>query len=516
MLSFNLPAKARRDFYVLLVAIPMTWYLLVRYDFFESVASFSRNHEVIQLDEALTLLIVAGLFGYVFTWRRVAELSAEMVRRIQAEKDALHLAYHDQLTGLLNRRALVDRFEGTCLLEEQERLIIALVDLNCFKHINDIYGHQAGDNLLQHVARLLTQHFPERDSVYRLSGDEFVLIMNSCEPDAVIQAQLEYVAAVISQPVVIGRTQTGVSAAFGVSRFPDDGGELGTLLRRADIALHQAKKSKAASVRLYSQVLDHAFEEQAQIEEAIRRGLANGHFVPYFQPIYELPSRRIVGFEVLARLHDPLLGSIPPARFIEVAEKTGLIYSVSDVILRQATQQAAQFPEALYIAFNLSPLQLMDPELISHVLGILRESGFPPARLELEITESVLIDPDVDVARLFEQLRAQGISIAIDDFGTGYSSLARLADFSFDKIKIDRAFVQSLERDTKGERVVETLLGLCRGLNALPLAEGVEDPQQEAWLNVHGVSLVQGFLYSKPLPVAQILPLLEVQMVSET
>lgn len=321
----------------------------------------------------------------------------------------------------------------------------------------------------------------------------------------------------IAQDMTLGDIRISGSATFGVALFPDHGGELSTLLRRADIALYQAKKTCQACVRFYTPALDGHVEEQSHIEQAIRNGLQENRFRPYFQPLIELSSGKINGFEVLARLTDPELGEISPVKFIAVAERTGLIQSISESILRQAAAIAVQsLPADTYIAFNLSPLQLRDPMLVDKILLILSEAGLPCPRLELEITESVLIDSSVDATQIFERLHQNGISVVIDDFGTGYSSLSRLSRFKFDKIKIDRAFISQLGIDERNERIVDAMLGLCQGLNSAVLAEGVEDDTQDQWLRDKGVDMAQGFLYSHPLPIEALEPILRAHQQSAT
>lgn len=502
MLNTHLPRKTLRDLALLGLCVLGVSLFLIQHNAFEMLFTFSREHEEAQLDEIFTALIVAGLFGYLFTWRRLHEFSREIQKRRHAEQQALHLAYHDQLTGLLNRHALTDRFEGTCAPEEEDRVVVALMDLKGFKHINDLYGHATGDSLLQHVAAQLSACFPEADSVYRLSGDEFVVVWMSRDSEKDISLRLEKAIQATARNLLLGDIRISACTTFGVALFPEHGHELSTLLRRADIALYQAKKDDQAPVRFYSPILDSPIEEQASIEGAIRRGLNQQGFVPYFQPLVELNSGRILGFEVLARLHDSSLGEIPPGKFIPVAERTGLIQAISVSILQQAAKIAVQsLPQHTYIAFNISPLELRDPELLQRILNILQETGLPCSRLELEITESVLIDSGIDANSFFERLHAEGISIAIDDFGTGYSSLARLSRFPFDKIKIDREFIRLLGQDERNERVVEAMLGLCHGLNSIVLAEGVEELAQAEWLKARGVEQAQGYYYSRPLPI---------------
>lgn len=498
----NMPRKSLRNLAIVVLCILGSSLYLIQHDFFESIFVFSRAHETAQLDEIFTLLMVVGLFGYALTWHRVRKQSQEIQRRRHAEQRALYLAYHDQLTGLLNRHALNDRFEGTCAPDEEDRVVLALMDLKGFKHINDLYGHAAGDSLLQHVAAQLNACFPEPDSVYRLAGDEFVVVWTSRDPEHKIRQRLEQAIQATARNLLLGDVRISACTYFGVALFPEQGIELSSLLRRADIALYQAKKEAQAGVRFYSPALDSPIEEQANIEGAIRRGLAQQGFVPYFQPLIELASGRVLGFEVLARLHDPHLGQVPPSKFIPVAERTGLIQAISGSILQQAARIAVQsLPAHTYIAFNISPLELRDPDLLERILQTLQDTGLPCARLELEITESVLIDSGIDANGLFERLHAEGISIAIDDFGTGYSSLARLSRFPFDKIKIDREFIRLLGQDERNERVVEAMLGLCHGLNSIVLAEGVEEPAQAEWLKSRGVEQAQGYLYSRPLPI---------------
>jgi diguanylate cyclase (GGDEF)-like protein len=507
---FSFSPQARRDSVgFLLLGLCLTASLLWL-DSFDWFVGFAMTHEHWELDELATALCVMGGLGYVFAWRRIAELRGEILRREQAEGEARHLASHDALTGLPNRRSLSAHFDALSASRRQSDFYLTILDLDGFKAINDLHGHATGDALLLEVSRRLELCFGA-DFVCRLAGDEFAVIVSSAESEAAARSLIERAAAALQQPMQVEGRALQVSATFGVAVWPADGQQLSLLLRRADQALYQGKNLNRSSVRFFSAELDQQIEARSRVEAAVREGLSHGRLSVHFQPIVELASGRIAGFEAMARLHDPELGSVAPESLIAAAERAGLIVQVAEQLLERACHAAAAWPDELFLSFNLSPMQLRDRLLVERLLRVLERSGLAPTRLELEVTEmAILLDAD-EAEQTFTRLRALGMRVSVDDFGAGYSSLGRLQGFRFDKLKIDPAFTQAIGQPGRGEDILEGLLGLARGLNSDALAEGVETSAQAHWLMQRGCRYGQGYFFGEVLPEEAVLPMLREQ-----
>lgn len=486
----------------LAVSVPLS-IVLICFDAFDRFVALTSKYEAWELDEIATTLSVMGGLGYVFALRHIFTLRREVHRRELAEQEARQLATHDALTGLPNRRFLLENFE---IARERDPapFYVAILDLDGFKAVNDLYGHATGDALLREVAIRLRGAFAEPDFVCRLSGDEFALVIRSLSEVEAVRARIEETLAALRAPVLVGNHEIRVSGTFGVACHPADGTVLGQLLRRADVALYQGKSGGRASIRFYNAQLDLQIEERARIEAAVQDAMQRGSLFVEFQPIVELGGGRVIAFEALARMIDPMLGRVPPQQFIGAAEHTGLILGLSEHLLRLACAAAQQWPEHVRLSFNLSPIQLHDPALVGRMIEIVHDSGLEPSRLEFEITESSLIrDPDA-AERVFRRLREVGFRLALDDFGTGYSSLSRLAGFRVDRIKFDRSFVQEIGCGNRHEPVLEALLQLAVALDAEAVAEGIETLEQRDWLLARGCRYGQGYYFGRPAGVAQL------------
>ncbi|MEN3110705.1 putative bifunctional diguanylate cyclase/phosphodiesterase [Uliginosibacterium paludis] len=507
-----LTRRARFDLYVFVVSSVLLASLMIHQNAFEGFFTLSRTHESWQLDEIAIVFCVLGALGYVYAVRRMLDLRAEVRMRQVAEREARELAARDLLTGVPNRRALHAFFDAMFgHSAAPEPFFLAILDLDGFKAINDLYGHLAGDALLRCIAGRLKAAVPVPDFVCRLAGDEFALVIRSQADAARVRARVEAIAEVLQQPIVIEGHELQISATFGMAAFPADGDTLGLLLRRADVALCQGKTFGRATVRFFNEALDRQIESRSRIEAALRQGLEQNRLFVHFQPIVDLASGRIAAFEALARLTDPELGSISPLLFIEAAEHTGLILKLSDHLLRLACETARQWPQEVHLSFNLSPRQLRDPMLVRRLLAILTEAGFPPQRLELEVTESGMISDADGAEDVLRSLRAEGIRIAIDDFGAGYSSFARLSRFAFERIKIDRSFVNGLGSEHRAEPVLASVIHLIDALGSISLAEGIETQAQLDWLRAHGCRFGQGYLLGRPEPAESTLARLRAQ-----
>ena len=420
------------------------------------------------------------------------------------------LAHHDALTGLPNRRLFHDRLE--LALAHSGRgvgLAVLCLDLDRFKAVNDTLGHPVGDKLLQQVAHRLSACLREGDTLARLSGDEFaVLQIGLGRPeDAALLAQR--IVRAVGEPYEVESHRVVTGASIGIAVTPRDGSSVDALLRNADTALYRAKAEGRGIYRFFEQEMNAELQARRVLELDIRRAIDEAQFDIHYQPLINLASRRISGFEALLRWPHPERGMVPPAEFIPIAEDTGLIITLGAWVIREACSQAAAWPDHLKIAINLSPAQFRNEDLVGTVHQALVASGLEPSRLELEITESVLLQPDDPNLMTLHRLRQMGVRISMDDFGTGYSSLSYLRSFPFDKIKIDRSFVQGLSLDGGSVAIIRAVTGLSRSLGITTTAEGVETDEQLHCLVREGCHEVQGFLFSRPVPAGRVLELLD-------
>ncbi|MDB5511162.1 MAG: hypothetical protein JWR08_645 [Enterovirga sp.] len=453
-------------------------------------------------------VLVVGLL--IFAWQRLREVKRETRRRTAAERHVRKLAFRDPLTDLPNRRQFNDALRAALGAPPRQSAAHALLmlDLNGFKQVNDVHGHPAGDELLVVVAQRLLAAVRDGDLVVRLGGDEFAVIAEHLTgPEAATGLALRIIDS-ISKPATIASVQIEVSTGVGICLFPFAGASAEEVMRRADVALYRAKADRKSSLRFFDAEMDRHVREREYLERELKAAIALGEITPHFQPLVDLRTKAIIGFEALARWPHRELGDISPERFIPVAEDTGLIQELSESLLEAACRAALDWPAAVTLAFNISPAQLRDPTLGLRILSILGRVGLQPQRLEVEITESALVR-DMEAARtVLTSLRAAGVRIALDDFGTGYSSLYHLRNFKLDKIKIDRSFVSNMGTERESAEIVSALVGLGLGLGLTITAEGVEGTDQEDDLMARGCQQGQGFLFSEALPAAGAVALL--------
>ena len=434
-------------------------------------------------------------------------MSAGIVER---ENRIAHLAFHDTLTDLPNRVLFRQQLDDmvTRAARRGERIALLCLDLDGFKGVNDVLGHPVGDALLGSVGDLLTGMAGDA-VVARLGGDEFALIL----PDGVAADRPRTLAQAIldrfREPILAAGHQIATGASIGIAIGPDDGADADVLLKNADLALYRAKQDGRAAFRFFEQALDEAARKRRQMELDLRDALAAGQFHLTFQPIFDLKADRIGGFEALLRWTHPTRGNIPPIDFIPVAEETGLIVSIGEWVIHEACRQAMDWPDHLRVAVNVSPLQFRNRGLASVIFQALSRTGLAPARLEVEITESIFLEGADETVALLHKLRALGIRIALDDFGTGYSSLSYLRSFPFDKIKIDRSFITAIAQDSSAAAIVHAIVELASALKMDTTAEGVEDEDQLAELRAQGCGSIQGFLFSRPVRASELGAMLE-------
>ena len=427
----------------------------------------------------------------------------------ERERRIIHVGLHDGLTNLPNRKLFVEQLEqALARLPDDERLMVVYVDLDDFKVVNDTLGHPAGDGLLREVAGYLRTALPEA-TIARLGGDEFAILMQDIDQGESLAALADRIQACFQRTVTLDGQQADCSASLGIAVAPGDGADGITLMKNADLALYRAKGEGKSTYHFFEPALDEEARRRRQMELDLRLALREGGFELYFQPLYSLTEERLQGFEALIRWPHPELGMISPLDFIPLAEETGLIVPIGDWVIREACHQAAQWPDDLSVAVNVSPKQFATPGLSQTILQALAASGLPPQRLELEITESIFIANVEKTLSALHGLRDLGVRIALDDFGTGYSSLSYLRSFPFDKVKIDRSFVEDLSKGGNAHAVIRAITTLADALGMDTLAEGVEEQDQLDVLRQEGCRFIQGFLFSRPVPAGEVVALLE-------
>src|SRR5882757_519687 len=437
--------------------------------------------------------------GWVATFEDITEWQ-------EAQEQISHMARHDALTNLPNRTLFREQLEKALrLVKRSDQLAVFCLDLDHFKEINDSLGHPVGDALLKEVARRLGECVTEHDTVARLGGDEFAIVQfcSECDPSAV-SLLASHIVEKIAAPFDIGGHQLVVGVSIGISLAPEDGKNPDELLKKADLALYRAKADGRGTYRFFETGMDARAQARRVLELDLRAALNRDEFEVYYQPIRDVASDSVVAFEALVRWNHSLRGMIAPVNFIPLAEETGLIIPLGDWVLRQACLDAAGWSEDITVAVNLSPVQFKNPSLVQSVKAALLASGLPPQRLELEITESVLLQNSETTLAVLHELRGFGVRISLDDFGTGYSSLSYLRSFPFDKIKIDRSFVTDLATRADSMAIVRAVTGLGKSLGIVTTAEGVETEAQFDLLRREGCTQAQGYLFSKPRPAAEV------------
>src|SRR5688572_22866710 len=435
--------------------------------------------------------------------RKVAERTAELE---EAKARAQHLADHDALTGLPNRRLLEDRLTQALALSHRNRKnsAVMFVDIDRFKTINDSLGHAIGDALLKEVANRLVGQLREGDTICRIGGDEFVVVLPEVKRSSDVAHVAQKVIEQLSQPVTVEERELVVTCSIGIAVYPDDGRDAESLIRNADAAMYHAKELGRANYQFFTEQMNQAASRRLQLENDLRRAVGKGELRVHFQPIVDAASGRIAAHEALARWMHPKRGLVQPAEFIQLAEETGIILKIGEWVLAEACRWSTFIGARshdggdLQIAVNLSAPQFNDPQLPKMVARALKETGLPPRLLELEITESTAMQQTDVTLRTLRRLKALGVSIAIDDFGTGYSSLSYLRRFPVDKVKIDRSFVAELPEDRDQGAIVSAIVALAHALQIRVVAEGVETEAQREFLRSCGCDFIQGYLVGRP------------------
>jgi diguanylate cyclase (GGDEF)-like protein len=466
----------------------------------------------VRLDTYVTLISILSVIGY-YIWLMATDLRNTMAS-LQTENKRVRkslaqieiLAHHDALTGLPNRVLARDRFDhaSSQALRSQTRAALLFLDLDNFKTVNDSLGHAAGDALLCDVATRLLGTVRANDTVSRQGGDEFLIVLGDLADEDAVAAIAVKLVAQLANPFQINGLEVTATCSLGIAMFPGNGTDFDSLLKHADMAMYQAKDSGRNAFRFFDEAMNKNVAEHLHLISAMRTALANGEFKLHYQPQFSLKDQRVVGAEALLRWTHPELGSISPARFIPLAERSGLIVDIGSWVLHEACRQAKAWQLAglkdLVVAINISPVQFRREGIERDILNALAEADLSPLCIELELTESLLIAEATHLSELLRRLRAMGLRFSIDDFGTGYSNLGYLKRFDVERLKIDQSFVRRMTVDANDEGIVRAIVQMSHSLKLDAVAEGIEDAQALASLVEMGCDYGQGFHWAPALP----------------
>jgi diguanylate cyclase (GGDEF)-like protein len=444
-------------------------------------------------------MMLASAVLALLLWRHLSRgLAQSRGSLVEAEERIQRLAASDLLTGLDNRAALHDAMHAAISRARRHghQLAVLMVDLDRFKPVNDRHGHMVGDMVLKEVAGRLSRCLRASDVRARYGGDEFVVVIDETEAGDARHAA-ERIIERLSLPIGFGELSVSIGASIGIARYPSDALTDDELLRKADSALYRAKNNGRSGVCLYDAKLDENLAERHALEQELREGIAQQQLVPYYQPIVDLQQRSVRSLELLCRWRHPTRGMLGPDKFIALAEDSGLIGPLTMSLLDQACQDMARFPGPWRVSFNVAPQQIQDESLVPQLLAIMKKHGVPPSRLDVELTETALVNDTARARSVILALKNAGMTVTLDDFGTGYSSLSYLAEMTFDKIKIDRSFVRTLHQRPESAKIVQAIVGLSRSLGVHTVAEGVETEEQARALEKLGCNYAQGYLFGR-------------------
>ncbi|WP_375407716.1 putative bifunctional diguanylate cyclase/phosphodiesterase [uncultured Methylobacterium sp.] len=473
------------------------WIVGTQLGLFAVVLQFTALHgleHLVMLGICMSLGVVVASIRKSFTLRRV------MMARDGAWARAESVARHDAMTGLANRRLFKETLDARLARANGVPSIAVLqIDLDRFKPVNDVHGHAAGDAVLCAVSDRLRLILASGNVGARLGGDEFAVLFDYGRDGEAVGRLAQQIITTLSQPIPWGAGHLEIGATVGIAVATIETATSDSLLHAADVAMYQGKRDGRSTYRFFQPEMGHALKVRARLEQELRAGIERGEIEPFYQPVVALPGRELIGFEVLARWRHPDQGLMNPSEFITLAEETGMIAALSWSLMRQACRDARSWPAHLQLAINISPLQLQDKQMPEHVLAILTETGFAPSRLEIEITETALVN-DLEAARVaLKSLQNLGVRIALDDFGTGYSSLYHLRELKFDKLKIDRSYVASIPLGSERAKLVDAIIALGSSLGLVTTAEGIETASSVDWLADQGCTYGQGFLFGAPM-----------------
>jgi diguanylate cyclase (GGDEF)-like protein len=453
------------------------------------------------------IVLAAGLIVTIFVVVYLALVSRNSRQIELANQRVLELAQIDALTGLPNRAYFLEQLEQADQqkYERKEVFSILMLDLDRFKNVNDSLGHAAGDALLRQVAHRLKSALRGRDVLARLGGDEFAILQAGRDDQRACSINLATrIAKLIAEPFLLPGHRVEIGTSIGIALAPEHGSDQEQLLKKADLALYRSKSAGRNCITLYDEAMSAELKARNTLEGDLRDAIARCQFEVHYQPFFDVQTGNRQGLEALVRWRHPTRGLIPPDQFIPLAEETGLIVALGEWVLRRACDDATSWPVDIKVAVNLSPVQFKQADLFDVIESALRNSGLPPKRLEIELTESVLLEKAVENHAFMQKLKCIGISLALDDFGTGYSSLSCLTAFPFDKIKIDKSFIANLTDSHKSSAIISSIVTLACGLDMSVTAEGVETREQFERLRTLGVNFAQGYLLGYPVPITEL------------
>ena len=486
-----------REVLCLMLIGACVWFVGTQLGLFSLLLTFTTFHKL----HDILMLAICMSFGLA----AAAVLKSLKLRRVMQSRDlaqahAESIARHDAMTGLANRRLFQETLDSRLARGMNlAPIAVMLIDLDRFKRINDVHGHAAGDAILCAVADRLRALLPVGNITARLGGDEFAVVYDYGTDQEAVGRLAQQIIASLSQPVLWGTSRLEIGATIGVALAAPETATAETLLHAADLAMYQGKRDGRGAFCFFQAEMGVALRARARLEQELRAGIDRGEIEPFYQPVVSLPSRELIGFEVLARWRHPTQGLLSPYAFITLAEETGMIADLSWALMRKACTDARSWPPHLQLAINISPLQLQDKQMPERILAILTETGFAPSRLEIEITETALVN-DIDAARVaLTSMQNLGVRVALDDFGTGYSSLYHLRELKFDKLKIDRSYVASIPLGAERAKLVDAIIALGSSLGLVTTAEGIESTDSVAWLANQGCTYGQGFLFGAPM-----------------
>ena len=489
------------DLLCLMMLGTCVWLLGVQLGAFRSLDRFIIEHHLADL---FKLGFFMGLGAVAASVSKSLRLRRAMRERDAAEARAAETARHDPLTGLANRRLFAERLDERRAAGLSGRLAVFVIDLDRFKPVNELYGYEAGNAVLRAVGERLVRMLPADSTVARLDGDEFAALVESGAGGEGLVRLAQGLIAALAAPVTWQGHEIKVGATVGIAAAGPEAGDAQAVLQAADLAMGLGKRDGRGTYRVFESAMDEALKARARLEADLRIAIQAGQIEPYYQPVVALPGQTVTGFEVLARWRHPEQGLLMPSSFIPVAEETGMIGDLSYLILRRACLDARTWPNHLQLAVNIAPQQFQDPDLALRILAILTETGFQAHRLEVEITETAIVQ-DLEATRAtLGALQALGVRVALDDFGTGYSSLYHLRELRFDKLKIDRSYVDSIAEDHERAKLVDAIIKLGSSLGLVTTAEGIETKTSVDWLASQGCDYGQGYLFGMPMPRAEI------------